>query len=119
MPLPGVDVGDCGHKTGFDNIDNGWVAFNNYRVPKSALLNKLGDVTEDGKYVTNIESEGKRFGMHIASLTGGRVAIGRIATENGLLALKVALNYGLARRQFDRVILDFPLHQYRLIPRLA
>lgn len=50
--MPGVEIGDCGTKIGFDYIDNGWLALNHYRVPKSALLNKLGDVDENGNYVS-------------------------------------------------------------------
>ena len=116
-------MGDCGNKTGFHEVDNGWIGFENYRVPKSALLNKLGDVTPEGEYVSHIKSNGKRFGMHIASLTGGRVLIMRNSIEQGFMSLKIAINYGLARKQFgnptEKVIMDYPVHQMRLMPLLA
>lgn len=37
--------------------------FNNYRIPRDNLLNKNGDVTEDGRYVSPFKDPNKRFGM--------------------------------------------------------
>jgi alkylation response protein AidB-like acyl-CoA dehydrogenase len=34
----GIQVGDMGHKLGYNTVDNGWLKFDNYRVPRSALL---------------------------------------------------------------------------------
>jgi len=31
--FPGVLVGDCGPKTGLNAIDNGFIIFDNYRIP--------------------------------------------------------------------------------------
>ena len=111
QPLPGIDIGDCGDKIGFQHIDNGWISFNHFRAPKAALLNRLGDVTEEGQYISSVESEGKRFGMHIASLTGGRVNISRLTIDPAMTALVIATRYGLTRSQFGKQLLDFPLHQ--------
>jgi acyl-CoA oxidase len=33
-PLPGVIVGDIGDKIGFNGVDNGFIAFNNFRIPR-------------------------------------------------------------------------------------
>ena len=35
----GVDIGDCGDKIGIQGVDNGWMTFNQFWIPKSALLN--------------------------------------------------------------------------------
>ena len=43
-PYPGVVIGDCGPKNGCNNIDNGWFMFDNYRIPKAYLLDKLSGV---------------------------------------------------------------------------
>ena len=50
--LPGVIVGEMGPKAGLNGVDNGFVVFNNVHVPRENLLNKTGDVTKEGKYVT-------------------------------------------------------------------
>jgi acyl-CoA oxidase len=41
---PGITVGDMGRKTTGNDLDNAWVRFDSLRVPKSALLNRYGDV---------------------------------------------------------------------------
>jgi acyl-CoA oxidase len=52
MSMPGVIVGDMGPKIGLNGVDNGFVTFNNVRIPCENLLNKTGDVTPEGVYVT-------------------------------------------------------------------
>ena len=123
-PHPGIEIGDCGFKKGLNGVDNGWVRFEQYRIPREALLNKMGDVSEDGVYTTNIENDGKRFANSIASLSGGRVAITRISSEHALQSLTIAIRYAAVRRQFgasdeETLLLDYPLHQYRLFTRYA
>lgn len=39
MPLPGIEIGDCGDKIGLQGVDNGWIKFTDFYIPKSALLN--------------------------------------------------------------------------------
>jgi acyl-CoA oxidase len=51
MPLPGVKVGDLGPKMGYNNVDNGWMMFDNFRIPRGSLLSRFGDVTSEGKFV--------------------------------------------------------------------
>lgn len=56
-PFPGVTLGDCGKKEGQDGIDNGFIIFNNYRVPKENLLNRFGYINDDGIYESSIKSD--------------------------------------------------------------
>ena len=39
--LDGITIGDCGLKAGNDNIDNGYIIFNNFEVPYDSLLDKF------------------------------------------------------------------------------
>ena len=124
MPLPGLEIGDCGVKLSLNGIDNGWMMFNNFKVPREALLNKFGDVTEEGEYKTDISNDGKRFAASMSALSGGRVIIVRSTSECSLVALTIALRYSAVRKQFgptgaETRILDYPLQQHRLIPRFA
>lgn len=56
-PCPGVMLGDCGRKEGLDGVDNGFIIFNNYRIPKENLLNRFGCIDEKGSYGSCIERE--------------------------------------------------------------
>lgn len=99
-PLPGITIGDCGDKIGLNGVDNGWCLFNDFRVPKDGLLDKIAQVDNEGNYTSIYKNEGKRFAMSMASLSSGRVAISRITQENTFYAITIALRHSLMRRQF-------------------
>lgn len=46
--LPGVLIGDCGHKAGLNGVDNGFILFDNYSIPKDNLLDKLSSINDKG-----------------------------------------------------------------------
>ncbi len=95
------------------------------RVPREALLNRFGDVTEDGTYTSPIESDGRRFFTMLGTLIRGRVSVAGSAGSATKRALALAVRYGEQRRQFARpegeevVILDYRAHQRKLLPALA
>ena len=62
QPFNGVIIGDLGEKIGLNGIDNGFVQFDNYYIPRESLLNKTADVTSNGEYAAVIKNESKRFG---------------------------------------------------------
>lgn len=51
VPLNGIEIGDCGEKNGLNGVDNGWIRFTNYRIPRDALLDKFGQVSKNGKFL--------------------------------------------------------------------
>ncbi|CAJ0595672.1 unnamed protein product [Cylicocyclus nassatus] len=51
MPLKGVRVGDIGPKFGFNSSDNGFLLFNNYRIPRKNMLMRYSKVKKDGTFV--------------------------------------------------------------------
>ncbi|MGN6271787.1 MAG: acyl-CoA dehydrogenase family protein [Protaetiibacter sp.] len=123
--LPGVSSYDDGLKGGLNGIDNGRLAFDQVRVPRTNLLNRYGDVDENGVYTSPIESPGRRFFTMLGTLVQGRVSLDGASTLASKLALHVAITYGTQRRQFtagsddEEVLLDYQRHQRRLLPRLA
>lgn len=81
--LPGVKIADMGGKLGLNGVDNGYdsvvhfkkssvikfylfhgsvMMLDHFRVPKTALLNRTGDVNEAGIYVSPYKDKKKRLG---------------------------------------------------------
>ncbi len=102
---------------GQDGIDNGFIIFNNFRIPRENLLNRFSNVTKDGKFETTIPNVDKRFAVSLGSLSQGRLMI--IGSSPKLLGygLKIALRFAAMRRQFGKPgekdelsLLEYPLH---------
>ena len=124
--LPGIGGEDDGQKGGLNGIDNGRLHFSGVRIPRTDLLNRYGDVAEDGTYSSPIASPGRRFFTMLGTLVQGRVSLDGSATIAAKIGLKIALTYGDQRRQFtagsdtdEEVVLDYQRHQRRLLPLLA
>ena len=56
--LPGIGGEDDGLKGGLNGIDNGRLHFTGVRIPRTNLLNRYGDVAEDGTYSSPIDEPG-------------------------------------------------------------
>ncbi|EID55185.1 acyl-CoA dehydrogenase family protein [Saccharomonospora xinjiangensis] len=123
--LPGVTVEDSGVKAGLNGVDNGRLTFDQVRVPRAALLNRYGDVTEDGTYTSPIDSDNKRFFTMLGTLVRGRISVAGSAGSATKRALAIAVNYADRRKQFEGpdgdeiTVLDYLTHQRRLLPALA
>ncbi|HLY48105.1 MAG TPA: acyl-CoA dehydrogenase [Solirubrobacteraceae bacterium] len=121
----GVRIEDCGEKMGLNGVDNGRLWFDHVRVPRDALLNRYGEVREDGTYFSSIENPNRRFFTTIGALVQGRVCISAASISASKTALTIAVRHGLRRKQFgppdeeEVPILDYRPHQRRLIPLLA
>jgi len=124
--LPGITTSDCHYKGGLPGVDNGRIQFDHVRVPRENLLNKYGDVAPDGTYSSPIENPGRRFFTMLGTLVRGRVTVGGSAAAAARVALDIATRYALQRRQFEApgddkevVIMDYLVHQRRLLPLIA
>ncbi len=124
--LPGISGEDDGLKGGLNGIDNGRLAFDHVRVPRTNLLNRYGDVAPDGTYTSPIASPGRRFFTMLGTLVQGRVSLDGSANNAAKMGLAIAVRYGNERRQFtgasdteETVLLDYRRHQRRLIPLIA
>lgn len=124
--MPGVTISDCGHKMGLRGVDNGRLMFDRVRVPRENLLNRYGDIDEQGRYTSPIESVNRRFFTMLGTLVRGRITVGAGAGAAARSALTIAVRYGTQRTQFtypdgenEVVVLDYLGHQRKLLPRLA
>jgi acyl-CoA oxidase len=124
--LPGVTITDDGPKMGLNGVDNGRIRFDGVRVPREALLDRFAQVTEGGEYVSEIDNANRRFFTMLGTLVQGRVCVGAAGISAAKVALTIAVEYGLRRRQFEAteedaeaLLLDYGMHQRRLFPLLA
>lgn len=125
-PLQGVVIGDIGPKYGYPGMDNGYMLFENFRVPHSALLSKYSGVnSETGTYIRP-ENPAVVYG----SMTYVRAQIIMHARLVLARAVTVAVRYLSIRRQFadrdakgpgapEQAVLNYPTVQVRILPLLA
>ncbi|MCE7003794.1 acyl-CoA dehydrogenase family protein [Kibdelosporangium philippinense] len=126
FPMPGVRIADCGAKAGLNGVDNGRLWFDDVRVPKENLLNRYGDVTDDGQYTSPIESDSRRFFTMLGTLVRGRISVAGAAGSASQRALTIAIRRAETRRQFRKPdsdtevpLLDYLAHQRKLLIPLA
>ncbi|NXA55535.1 ACOX1 oxidase, partial [Nothocercus julius] len=120
-PLPGITVGDIGPKFGYDEIDNGYLKMDNFRIPRENMLMKYAQVEPDGTYVKPL-SDKLTYGtmVFIRSMIVGDSA--RALSR----ACTIAIRYSAVRHQSELKagepepqILDYQTQQYKLFPLLA
>ena len=121
-------AGDINAKYGYASMDNGYMLFNRFRVPKSAMLSRYAEVSDEtGAFI--------RRG-HPAVVYGSLTFVrGQIIMHARLIlarAVTVAVRYCAIRRQFhdrdsmgttsadpEKQVLDYPTVQIRILPLLA
>ncbi|XP_031350823.1 peroxisomal acyl-coenzyme A oxidase 3-like isoform X2 [Photinus pyralis] len=119
LPYPGVSITDLGEKIGLKALDNGFIIFNDYRIPKDNLLNKLADVSDDGMYINRISDPTTRFGFLLSTLSSGRIKTFGLAVTLVRHATAIAIRYTAISSKKQAPLLENPAHQVRLIPCLA
>ena len=118
-PLPNIQVGDIGSKAfgGFGSIDNGFVRFNHFRIPRQNMLQRYSQVSATGVF-----TQPKHEKLSYGSMVTLRVAVVGQQTWNLTRAVTIAVRYTSVRRQFssnggneDQVI-TYSSVKYRLFP---
>ncbi|XP_041481876.1 peroxisomal acyl-coenzyme A oxidase 1-like isoform X1 [Lytechinus variegatus] len=121
LPHPGVELGDIGPKFGYSNIDNGFLRFNHYRIPRENMCMRHSQVMPDGTYVPPPHKKVSYGSMlpirsAIVGNTGWALAKGCI----------IATRYSVVRRQSELIpgtkeakILDYQSQQLKIIPNIA
>ncbi|GHD83178.1 acyl-CoA dehydrogenase family protein [Streptomyces goshikiensis] len=122
----GVRIEDDGRKMGLNGVDNGRIWFDGVRVPREALLNRFADVSPEGVYESAIDNPNRRFFTMLGTLVQGRVSVAGAGISVAKVALSIATKYAVRRRQFEaapdteeQLLLDYGLHQRRLLPLIA
>ncbi|GLH03761.1 Probable peroxisomal acyl-coenzyme A oxidase 1 [Gryllus bimaculatus] len=120
LPYTGIIVGDMGEKLGLNGIDNGFMMFQNYRIPRESLLNKMSDVTPEGEYETCFTNPQQQLGNELdqafsifinleylvylsaalENLSTGRVGIIQESSNTLSHAVCIAVRYSAVRKQF-------------------
>ena len=122
LPFPGLDIGDIGSKLGYNSVDNGFISFNQYRVPRLALLSRFVQVSKEGEFELMGDP---RLLYQIMAITRTMIILG--AASVTLRACTIATRYAVCRRQFvteagtkrERKIIDYQTHMAILGPHLA
>lgn len=120
--MPGITIGDIGKKMGRDGIDNGYVQFTRVRVPRAHMLMRHTQVTREGQVF-----EPPLQQLAYGALLSGRTMMAIDSSNIGKKAITIAGRYAAVRRQFksdaknelETQLLDYPIHQRRLMPLLA
>lgn len=120
--LPGVTIGDCGAKMGRNGIDNGWIQFTHFHIPRTNLLMRYTKVFRDGKVELSPLAQ-----LSFGALVYARTMMIKENCDFAKKALIIAIRYSCVRRQFggngtdnmETKLMDYKTHQYRLIPYLA
>eukprot|EP01114_Cavostelium_apophysatum_P015276 TRINITY_DN4127_c0_g1_i1.p1 TRINITY_DN4127_c0_g1~~TRINITY_DN4127_c0_g1_i1.p1 ORF type:complete len:713 (-),score=165.71 TRINITY_DN4127_c0_g1_i1:86-2179(-) len=123
QPMSGVTIGDCGMKMGMNGIDNGYIRFNEVRIPREDMLDQYARVEPDGSYWKAGKAS---LALQRIALIGARTNIVGQSALDGMQALTIAIRYASIRRQFEdapgnpeRQIIDYQTHMHRLFLPLA
>lgn len=120
-PLPGIKIGEIGTKLGMNGSNNGFLGFENYRIPRDNMLMKNSQILEDGTYIKAPSDK----------LTYGTMMFVRVVLVQDIAsyiskAVTIAIRYSAVRRQSqiksdepESQIIDYMTQQYKLFPILA
>ncbi|XP_050775276.1 peroxisomal acyl-coenzyme A oxidase 1 isoform X1 [Gopherus flavomarginatus] len=120
-PLPGITVGDIGPKFGYDEMDNGYLKMDNFRIPRENMLMKYAKIEPDGTYVKPVSDK-----LTYGTMVFIRSFIVGDSARSLSKACTIAIRYSSVRHQSELKpgdpepqILDYQTQQYKLFPLLA
>lgn len=117
--LDGVEIGDIGPKMGMNHLDNGYLKFTEFRVPKKSMLNKFSLINSKGKYEL-LDKNGIKI-LYL-SLVSSRLGIILGSWFSLSIALTISIRYSIFRHQFkdpekkntEKKLLDYQIQQFKL-----
>jgi len=122
MPLSGIQVGDIGEKIGYNSVDNGYLSFDSYRIPRKALLSRFMSITKTGDFKMKANPK-----VIYQIMVQTRLMIMYGSALNLFRSSLVATRYAVTRRQFanmkgsrqERKLIDYQTHMDILAPNIA
>ncbi|XP_059613153.1 probable peroxisomal acyl-coenzyme A oxidase 1 [Phlebotomus argentipes] len=121
MPLPGIKIGEIGAKLGMNSVNNGFLGFDNVRIPRKNMLMKNAQVEKDGTFVKAPSSV-----LTYGTMMFVRVVIVRDMANYLSKAVTIAVRYSAVRRQSpinpgerEPQIMDHVTQQLKLFPQIA
>lgn len=121
MPLPGIKIGEIGCKLGMNSTNNGYLGFENVRIPRTNMLMKNTRVLPDGTYVQSPSSK-----LTYGTMIFVRVVLVQDCATYLKKACTIATRYSAVRHQSqikpsepEVQILDFLTQQYKIFPYIA
>jgi acyl-CoA oxidase len=118
MPMPGIKIGEIGNKFGMNTVNNGFLAFDNVRIPLDHMLMKNAKVLEDGQFIK----------PKLSVLTYGTMMFVRVVIIKDMAnylskAVTIALRYSMVRRQSpiepdkpEPKIIEHVTQQFKILP---
>ncbi|KAL7046205.1 hypothetical protein ACKWTF_002509 [Chironomus riparius] len=121
MPLKGIKIGEIGNKVGMNTVNNGFLAFDNVRIPLKNMLMKNAKVLEDGQFI-----KPKSSVLTYGTMMFVRVVILKDMASYLSKAVTIALRYSMVRRQSpiepnkpEPKIIEHVTQQYKIFPAIA
>lgn len=121
LPMPGIKIGEIGTKLGMKAVNNGYLGFENVRIPRTNMLMKNAQVLEDGTFVKPPTSV-----LTYGTMVFVRVVIVRDTANYLSKAVTIATRYSAVRRQSpidphrrEPQVIDHVMQQYKLIPNIS
>lgn len=121
IPLPGIKIGEIGCKLGMNATNNGYLGFDNVRIPRKNMLMKNNKVLKDGTYVESPSSK-----LTYGTMMFVRVVLVQDAADYLKKAVTIAVRYSCVRRQSqlkanepEAQIIDYITQQYKLFPHIS
>lgn len=120
-PMPGIKLGEIGAKFGFNTVNNGFLGFENHRLPRDRMLMKNAQVLKDGTFKKSPNTK-----LTYGTMVYVRVIIVSMMARNIARAATIAVRYSAVRRQSqpkpgepEPQILDYVTQQHKLFIAVA
>ncbi|CRK95525.1 CLUMA_CG008994, isoform A [Clunio marinus] len=121
QPLPGITIGEIGNKVGMNTVNNGFLGFNNVRIPLHNMLMKNAKVLENGEFI-----KPKSSVLTYGTMMFVRVVILKDMAAYLSKAVTIAMRYSTVRRQSpidpnqpEPKIIEHVTQQMKIFPAIA